>query len=65
MYGHYKKAEILQEQFCSVITKVKLEPIPELENRTDKTIEDLEVVEASARKEILALTPVSRPIYMR
>ena len=56
-----EKAEILQEQFCSVFTKEQLESIPGLEKRTDKTIKDLEIVEASVRKEILALNANKSP----
>ena len=50
-----EKAEILQKQFCSVFTKEKPDPTPELEKRTDKVIRDLEIVETAVRKEILAL----------
>ena len=50
-----EKAEILQNQFCSVFTKEKLDSTPVLEKRTDKVLRDLEIVESAVRKEILAL----------
>ena len=49
------KAEILQEQFCSVFTKENPGATPTLKTRTDKEIRDLKIVEDSVRKEILAL----------
>ena len=54
-FNDNEKAEILQDQFCSVFTKEQLESTPGLEKRTDKAIKDLEIVESAVRKEILAL----------
>ena len=50
-----EKANILQDQFCSVFTKEQLGSTPTLEKRTDVEITDLNIVEEWVRKEILAL----------
>ena len=50
-----EKAEILQDQFCSVFTKEQPGSTPVLKKRTDKEIRDLKIVAESVRKEILAL----------
>ena len=49
------KAEILQEQFCSVFTKEKSGSIPSLDKRTDQEIKHLEITEESVRREIKSL----------
>ena len=50
-----EKAEILQDQFCSVFTKENPGATPVLEKMTDKEIKDLLIVEESVRKEIISL----------
>ena len=50
-----EKAEILQDQFCSVFTKEQLGSTPVLEKRTDNEIKDLRFIEESVKKEILSL----------
>ena len=52
-----EKANILQDQFCSVFTKEQSgsTPTPTLEKRTDMEITDLKIVEEWVRNEILAL----------
>ena len=54
-FGDEDKAEILQDQFCSVFTKEQPGSIPVLEKRTDKEIKCLEITEESVRKEIMSL----------
>ena len=50
-----EKANILQDQFCSVFTKEQPSSTPSLEKRTDNDIKHLLIVEESVRKEILSL----------
>ena len=50
-----EKAEILQDQFCSIFTKEQPGSTPVLEKRTEKEIRHLKIVEDSVRKQILAL----------
>ena len=52
-----EKANILQDQFCSVFTKEQSGsiPTPTLEKRTDMEITDLKIAEEWVRNEILAL----------
>ena len=53
-FGDKEKANLLQQQFCSVFTKENGN-IPEMEKRTNKSLNDLIILEAMVRKEILAL----------
>ena len=50
-----QKAEILQNQFCSVFTQEQHGSSPALEKRTDKEITNLRIEEEPVRKEILQL----------
>ena len=54
-FDDIEKANILQDQFCSVFTMEQPGSTPTLEKRTDKEITYLEIVEELVRKEILAL----------
>ena len=49
------KAEILQDQFCSVFTKENGGEIPTMDKRTDKKLASLRVAAELVRKEILSL----------
>lgn len=48
------KAEILQEQFCSVFTKEPMDDIPEFAPRTHKQVQ-IQITPAMVRKEIISL----------
>ena len=50
-----EKANILQDQFCSVFTKEPQGEVPTLQKRTDIELKDLLIPEESVRREILAL----------
>ena len=50
-----EKANILQDQFCSVFTKEQPGSTPSLEKRTNKDITHLHITKESVRKEILSL----------
>ena len=50
-----EKAEILQEQFCSVFTEEHDGELPSMERRTEKTITNLLITEDEVRREILQL----------
>ena len=52
-----EKANILQDQFCSVFTEELNGSIPTLEKRTDKEIKELHIAEESVREEILIKCP--------
>ena len=53
-YEDADKAEILQDQFCSVFTREPDDDIPEFAPRTNKQIE-IEITPAMVRKEIISL----------
>ena len=50
-----EKAEILQDQFCSVFTKEQAGLLPIMEKRTNEFATDLPITEDEVRKEILLL----------
>ena len=50
-----EKAEILQDQFCSVFTKEQAGVLPIMEKRTNELATDLPITEDEVRKEILLL----------
>ena len=50
-----EKAEIPQEQFCSIFTKEHDRELPSMEKKTEKTITNLLINEDEVRREILQL----------
>ena len=50
-----EKANILQNQFCSVFTKTPDGPIPILEKRTDSVLSNVRITEGMVKKKILKL----------
>ena len=50
-----EKAEILQDQFCSVFTQEQDGELPAMEGRIEKTIADLIITADEVKKEILLL----------
>ena len=55
MFDDKEKAEILQDQFCSVFTQEQDGELPTMDRRTEKTIADLVITEDKVRKEIFLL----------
>ena len=56
-YDDHDKANILQEQFCSIFTNEPQGDVPEFESRTDKLIENLLITKEMVYKEISKLEP--------
>ena len=50
-----EKAEILQDQFCSVFTQEQDGELPTMDRRTERAMSDLIITEDEVRKEILLL----------